>query len=110
MPDILNKIGNQIRKYRKLHELSQNDLAERAGISYKYLGEIERGQAKLSVEILMKIAQALNLNASKLVSVEDYETEEQATASSILAELSEKERKIALEMLQVLKQNTDKQQ
>jgi len=47
--------------------MTQERLAERADLNYKYLGEVERGEKTISVEALARIAQALNLRLVKLV-------------------------------------------
>ena len=60
-------LGEAIRKFRKKADLTQERLAERADLNYKYLGEVERGEKTISVEALARIAQALNMRMSKLV-------------------------------------------
>jgi len=37
-------IGENIRKYRKTKKMTQETLAERAGLSVNYIGSIERGE------------------------------------------------------------------
>jgi transcriptional regulator with XRE-family HTH domain len=54
-------VGQQIRVYRKQAGLSQEKLAEKAGLSYKYLGEVERGVVNVSLDTLMRIAKALKV-------------------------------------------------
>jgi transcriptional regulator with XRE-family HTH domain len=60
-------LGDAIRTYRKKVNLTQERLAERADLNYKYLGEVERGEKTISVEALARIAQALNVRMAKLV-------------------------------------------
>ena len=43
------KIGQKIRKYRKAHGLSQEQLAEQIGISVTHMSHIETGNTKLSL-------------------------------------------------------------
>lgn len=52
-------LGRRIRKQRKLMHLTQEALAEKAGISLSFLGHIERGTRKASIETLVNIANAL---------------------------------------------------
>jgi len=59
-------VGQHIRTYRKQAKLSQEQLAERASLSYKYLGEVERGIVNVSLDSLMRIAKALSLKVSDL--------------------------------------------
>jgi transcriptional regulator with XRE-family HTH domain len=37
-------VGNNIKKYRKILNISQEELAERAGLHRTYIGGIERGE------------------------------------------------------------------
>lgn len=101
MANILEEIGARIRSLRKASGLSQQALAERAGVSYKYLGEIERGQVNLSVEILMKIAEALHVKAGEILDKAAGD-EVSNRASYVLAELPEKERALGLQILELL--------
>lgn len=96
------KVGTRIKKYRSVSGLSQQTLAERAGISYKYLGEIERGQVNLSVEILSKIANALNVSSGDLMDEPGQDSEKLTRARFILAELADTDLDIAVDMLEVL--------
>ena len=81
-------------------------MAERAGISYKYIGEIERGQVNLSVEKLLGLAQALHVAPGELIDVEVREAAVLSKAKFILADLPEKELSMALEMLESLKRHS----
>lgn len=42
------EIGQRIRKMRKAHEFSQEELAEKIGISTTHMSHIETGNTKLS--------------------------------------------------------------
>lgn len=59
MSELAQMIGGRIRELRRKAGLSQDDLAERAGISSKYLGEVERGVANVSIQVLESIAGGL---------------------------------------------------
>lgn len=103
--EILETLGRRIRSHREAAGLSQQALAERAKISYKYLGTIERAQVSLSVEVLMKLAKALDVKAGELLDQEAVEKAELSRAKFILAELPERELTLAVEMLELLKQH-----
>jgi len=59
-------LGKRIRTLRRINDLSQEELAEKANISGKYVGEIERGQANITIDILGKISTALDVEISEL--------------------------------------------
>ncbi len=60
-------VGQQIRFYRKEADLSQEELAEKADLSYKYVGEVERGLVNISLDSLMRIARALKVKMHDLI-------------------------------------------
>lgn len=61
-------VGQKIRFYRKQAHLSQEQLAEKADLSYKYVGEVERGVVNISLDSLMRIAKALRVKLHNLTS------------------------------------------
>lgn len=61
------KIGFRIRHRRKELKLTQEKLAEKTGLTDTYIGAIERSTSKCSIETLVKIANALNLNMDFLL-------------------------------------------
>lgn len=61
------KIGQKIRKYRKVHGLSQEKLAEQIGISVTHMSHIETGNTKLSLLVLVNIAKVLEVQTDDLL-------------------------------------------
>ena len=56
-----------LRKHRKLTQLQ---LAERAGLSLKHLGEIERGRGNPTLDSLQHLSEALGITLSELFLLE----------------------------------------
>jgi transcriptional regulator with XRE-family HTH domain len=54
------EIGSRIREHRKKLEISQEKLAELAGIDRTYLAGVENGKRNISVKNLEKIIRALD--------------------------------------------------
>ncbi len=106
MSIVLERVGKHIKDLRVEKNLTQQAFAELAGMSYKYLGEIERGQVSLSVEILMKIAEALQVSPGDLLNntISD-ETKTIAKVKSIFSELSKKDVSAALDILKAFHKN-----
>jgi transcriptional regulator with XRE-family HTH domain len=48
-------------------ELTQEKLAEKAGLHHNFIGEVERGNMETSLTSLLKIAKALNVRVIDLV-------------------------------------------
>lgn len=65
---IQKQFGNRIRDLRLAKDLSQEDLAFRAGIHRTYLGGIERGERNPALKNIAAIARALGVTLSELFS------------------------------------------
>lgn len=65
---MLNKIvGENIRTIRKLKGFSQGELAVRAGFTSSYWGYLERGQKNPSLELIERVAAALEVEPYMLL-------------------------------------------
>lgn len=62
----LIQLGDQIRELRKLKGLSQEQLALKAEVDRSYVGGIERGERNVSFLTLVKIADCLECDVSKI--------------------------------------------
>ncbi len=60
-------IGEAIRRLRDTAGLSQEKLAEKAGITYQYLSAVENGKENFTVGVLQAIAASLGLRTDALV-------------------------------------------
>lgn len=60
-------LAQSIRKHRIDREMSQDDLAGKAGISTRYLQEIEAAEKQPSITTLFKIAKAFDIHYSELL-------------------------------------------
>ena len=54
--------SNNVRKYRIERNLSQEKLAEIAGVHRTYIGSVERGERNITINVMEKICNALNMN------------------------------------------------
>ncbi len=61
------KIGARIREIRKVKGWSQDELAKRCGISLNFLGNIERGTRKMSMDTFVSLCRALQMDADALL-------------------------------------------
>lgn len=67
MTEINQAIAKAISKFRQSANLSQEGLADAAGIHRTYVSQIERGLKSPTLHVLINIADALNINASDIV-------------------------------------------
>ncbi len=61
------EIGQRIRKNRKAQMLSQEELAEKVGISVTHMSHIETGNTKLSLQVLVELSKVLNVSTDDLL-------------------------------------------
>ena len=61
-------IGQRIRKVRKARGLSQEELAEKIGISVTHMSHIETGNTKLSLPVFVELADTLEVRTDDLLS------------------------------------------
>lgn len=60
-------LGNRVRTVRRQQSLTQEQLAEKIGISASFLGHIERGTRVASLETLVAICNTLNVTPEHLL-------------------------------------------
>ena len=71
--DVVQLLGQNVRRYRKLRGMTQEQLALEAGMERSYVSDLERGQRNPSVRALGRLAEALSVEAMTLL---DPSTEE----------------------------------
>ncbi|MBO7940729.1 helix-turn-helix transcriptional regulator [Streptomyces sp. S9] len=58
--------GQRVREHRLSAGLSQEELAEAAGIHRTYLSSLERGQRNVSLDNIIAVARALKVDVAQL--------------------------------------------
>lgn len=66
--DYLINFGKQLQMFRKQRGLSQEQLAFLCGLDRSYVGSVERGERNISLINLIKLANALEISLSDLLS------------------------------------------
>ena len=104
------KIGQQIRKLRKAHGFSQEELAEKVDISVTHMSHIETGNTKLSLPVFLDIAQVLEVSTDELLGESGYESSSKALSeiAAVLECCSAKEAKVIAEIVKSAKMSMDK--
>lgn len=64
--EVHRRLGANVRELRVRRRLTQEALGERAGLSYKFIGEVERGVSNPSIESVAAIAKALDADIADL--------------------------------------------
>ena len=63
----IKQLGESIKKYRRKKKLSQNKFAEIIDISREHLAKIETAKRSVSLDLLIKIAEELDVRVKDLI-------------------------------------------
>lgn len=98
-------IGKRIKQVRLNRNLTQEKLAEMINILITHMSNIENGNAKLSLPVLVKIANALNCNTDVLLcgNIPDNLNATDSIISEMLKDCTNRERTIIIDTVQSLK-------
>lgn len=69
--DLKEVMAKNLRRAHHDKKLTQEELADRAGLSMRYVGSIERGDVSASVTVLGQIADTLGIEPAELLRVSD---------------------------------------
>lgn len=61
------RFGRVVRALREREEMTQEDLADRSGISATYVGFIERGDSVPTLTVILQIAEGLGVRPAELL-------------------------------------------
>ncbi|ABI61493.1 helix-turn-helix domain-containing protein [Granulibacter bethesdensis] len=65
--DLKEVMAVNVRRVRHAREMTQEELADRAGLSTRYIGAIERADVSVSITVLGRIAEALGVEPGTLL-------------------------------------------
>ncbi len=64
--DLEKRFGAKLAYIRKARKLSQMKLAELVNMNFNYIGQIERGEANVTIKTIKTLANALNIEVKEL--------------------------------------------
>jgi len=104
MDEINISLGRRIFALRAAKGLSQEKLAEKAGMSVKHLGKIERGAANASIKCFAEIAAALDMSVRDILDMEHEQGREELLTELTVAipKLSMKDMRVVYRLVKVL--------
>lgn len=102
MENIKKQFGARIRFLRKLRGLSQEQLAEKAGLSAKTISYIERGKNTIAFLKLPLLAEALQVPVYKLFVMLPEDADRTTVITTLLDSATDKEINAAVEVLKVM--------
>ena len=96
-------LGEKIKEIRKKKKFTQEELAWKVGVSPNFIGLVERGNKKPSIDTLIKIGEALDVPVSAFFEDFKYQISEEEVLikkiNSFLKEGTEKEKKIIYQIV-----------
>lgn len=101
----LINLGNRIRNRRMEMNISQETVAEMAGISANTVSRIEGGHSAMSIEIFIKLVQILDMDANELLGVNllTSEKEEQSLERAFrIQNLNQRDQKVVIRTIETL--------
>jgi XRE family aerobic/anaerobic benzoate catabolism transcriptional regulator len=96
---LLASVGERVRSARARMGLPRRVLAERSGVSQRYLAQLESGQGNISIGLLLRVADALDFRIEWLVAEDDPWTSDVVMISSLLRSATRAQRERVLEIL-----------
>jgi transcriptional regulator with XRE-family HTH domain len=84
------RVGARVRQLRRAAGLTQEQLARRAGMDYKYLGSVERGERNVTLENLERIVRALDVEPYDLFAFRADAKKSGAGTEDLLVNLARK--------------------
>ena len=95
-----NEIGKRIARRRKELGLKQSEVEEKADLGYKYLSNIERSISIPSVEVIMRLAVALDTTPDEfLIGTLSHDNQEWKNISEMLRPMNAKQLSLAKSFL-----------
>lgn len=96
-------LGERIRSRRMEMRMTQETLAEKADISVNTVSRIEGGQMSMSIGIFIKLVQALDMNADRMLGIlPELEGKQYRDIFSRISHLREADREIVLRTTETL--------
>ena len=65
--NLMEIVGNNLRTYRTMRHMTQEELAEKVGVSISFCANIERGKKGISMFVLRDFADALDITVNQLL-------------------------------------------
>ena len=98
--DLKRYFGTTIKAKRSELGLSQEDLAEKAGLHRTYVSDVERGTRNLSLESIEKLARALDLSVARLFAAAGTDEDARQSVEVLLVEDQQEDVELTLRAFQ----------
>jgi transcriptional regulator with XRE-family HTH domain len=69
----LRRLGQRVAQIRRIKKITQEELAERSGLTLSYISKIETGRRNPTITVVSKIAQSLDVDIYQLFTTLELE-------------------------------------
>ena len=95
-------VGERIRTEREKLQVSREKFAELLNLSPFFVGQIERGERKMSISTLISVSECLHISIDYLIFGEVYKADEDNNFQYLLSSCSSKEIKVIEEITKII--------
>lgn len=95
-------VGERIRIEREKFEISREKFAELLNLSPFFVGQIERGERKMSIDTLINISECLHVSIDYLIFGENKKSEDNSGLQFFISKCSTKEASIIEEIMKII--------
>lgn len=103
------KLGEKIKKERMRNRYTQEMLAEMAEITSSYVGQIERGERKVTLSKLVRIANVLNVSIDYLLSdtINTIDDELEVEIKNEVGKMKDKDKSMVMDIIKIINDYKD---
>ena len=103
----LIEIGQRLRSRRQELGLTREKMAELADIGTGYYGQLEVGTSQMSIDTLIKLSQSMHLSMDYVIVGSGYEPGDTAGVHELLSRCTDRELKLAEDVLKLFLMKVD---
>ncbi len=96
------EVGDRIRTEREKFGISREKFAEILSLSPFFVGQIERGERKMSISTLINVSEYLRISIDYLIFGEVHKAEEYNSLQSLISKCSSEESKIIEDIIKTI--------
>ena len=96
------EVGDRIRAEREKFGISREKFAETLSLSPFFVGQIERGERKMSISTLINVSEYLRISIDYLIFGEIQKVEEHSNLNFLISSCSSKQIKVIEEIIKTI--------
>lgn len=97
------QFGSRLRTVRKAHKLKIGQLADRVDIGVKHLGRLERGEKHPSFELIIALAQAMNVTPATFFEFDSPQSDPKSLRKDLAQLLAQRDAKQLHQVIRLLR-------